>query len=119
MGGATYPGTAMWGLTRSTRVFLRSGATDLRLGFDGLSALVKNQLGQDLLSGSLFVFCNRNRTRVKVLTFDGSGLWLCMKRLERGTFRWPQTTDQEVEPAALYALLTGLEVEGQRKWFRK
>jgi hypothetical protein len=71
----------MWGLTRSTRVFLRSGATDLRLGFDGLSALVKSHLGQDLLSGGLFVFCNRSRTRVKVLTFDGSGLWLCIKRL--------------------------------------
>lgn len=119
MGRASDPGTTMWGLTRSTRVFLRSGATDLRLGFNGLSALVKSHLGQDLLSGGLFVFCNRNRTRVKVLTFDGSGLWLCIKRLERGTFRWPQTADQEVEPAALHALLTGLEVGGQRKWFRK
>ena len=119
MGRPSDPGTAMWGLTRSTRVFLRSGVTDLRLGFDGLSALVKTHLGQDLLSGGLFVFCNRSRTRVKVLTFDGSGLWLCIKRLERGTFRWPQTADQEVEPAALHALLTGLEIGGQRKWFRK
>jgi transposase len=109
----------MWGLTGATRVYLRSGATDLRLGFDGLSAFVKTQLGQDLLSGNIFVFCNRGRTRVKVLTWDGSGLWLCSKRLERGTFKWPQTQDEEVEPAALGALLTGLEVEKQRNWFRK
>lgn len=109
----------MWGLTRSTRVYLRSGATDLRLGFDGLAAIVQGQLGKDLLSGGLFVFCNRPRTRVKVLTFDGSGLWLCIKRLERGTFRWPQAGDEEMEPAALHALLAGLEIERQRNWFRK
>lgn len=109
----------MWGLTRSTRVYLRSGATDLRLGFDGLSGVVKAQLGKDLLSGDLFVFCNRSRTRVKVLSWDGSGLWLSTKRLERGTFGWPQSGDQEVEPAALHALLAGLEVEGHRNWFRR
>ena len=75
MGRPSDPGTAMWGLTKSARVFLRSGVTDLRLGFDGLSALVKTHLGQDLLSGGLFVFCNRSRTRVKVLTFDFAVSW--------------------------------------------
>lgn len=109
----------MWSLTRSTRAYLRSGPTDLRLGFDGLSALVQGQLGHDVLSGHLFVFCNRPRTRVKILLFDGSGLWLCLKRLERGTFRWPQSGDEEIEPAALHALLAGLEVESRRNWFRK
>ena len=98
---------------------MRSGPTDLRLGFDGLGAIVQTQLGKDLLSGNLFVFCNRSRTRVKVLTFDGSGLWLCIKRLEKGTFRWPQSGDEELEPAALHALLTGLEISDKRKWFRK
>jgi transposase len=106
-------------MTRSTRVFLRSGATDLRLGFDGLSALVHTQLSQDLLSGNLFVFCNRSKTRIKVLAFDGSGLWLCIKRLEKGTFQWPQGGDEQVEPAVLHALLAGLNIEGKRNWFRK
>lgn len=119
MGGATSAGATMWGLTRSTRVFLRSGPTDLRLGFDGLCALTETVLGQDPVSGHLFVFCNRSRTRVKVLTWDGSGLWLSTKRLEAGTFRWPQVANEEIETAALHALLTGLEVEGRRDWFRK
>lgn len=109
----------MWGLSKSTRVFLRCGATDLRLGFDGLCALVSDQLRQDPLSGHLFVFCNRQRTRVKVLTWDGSGLWLPTKRLEQGTFAWPRVGGGEIEPAALHAMLGGLRVEGQRKWYRK
>ena len=109
----------MWGLTGSTRVFLRSGATDLRLGFDGLCALTRTVLGEDPVSGHLFVFCNRSRTRVKVLSWDGSGLWLSAKRLEAGTFRWPQLGNEEIEPAALHALLTGLEVESRRDWYRK
>lgn len=109
----------MWGLTRATRVFIRSGPTDLRLGFDGLYGIVQTQLRQDPLSGHVFVFCNRSRTRVKLLSWDGSGLWLCAKRLESGSFAWPQAGDQELEPAALQALLAGLETLGQRAWFRK
>lgn len=109
----------MWGLTRATRVFVRAGATDLRLGFDGLHGLVQTQLKQDPLSGHVFVFCNRSRTRVKLLSWDGSGLWLCAKRLERGNFAWPRAGDLELEPAALQALLAGLETLGQRDWFRK
>jgi transposase len=109
----------MWGISRATRVFLRSGPTDLRLGFEGLYAVVEQQLCQDPLSGHVFVFCNRARTRVKLLGWDGSGLWLSAKRLERGTFGWPQSGDQELDLAALQALLAGLQVEGRRDWYRK
>lgn len=109
----------MWALTRAARVFVRAGPTDLRKGFEGLFALVGEQLGQDPLSGHLFVFCNRERTRIKILTWDGSGLWLCAKRLERGTFAWPAAGDAEVETAQLHALLSGLEVQGRREWYRR
>ena len=109
----------MWGLTRAKRVFVRAGATDMRKGFDGLHVLVREQLGEDPLSGHLFVFCNRTRTRLKVLCWDGSGLWVCAKRLERGTFAWPATGDGAIEPAQLHALLAGLQVQGLRAWYRR
>lgn len=70
----------------ATRIFLAAGATDLRKSFDGLSDLVQNRFAQDPLSGHLFVFANRHRTRLKLLYWDGSGLWCCAKRLPRGCF---------------------------------
>ena len=106
-------------LTRATRIFVRAGATDLRLGFEGLHAVVQTQLQQDVLSGHLFVFCNRARTRIKILTWDGSGLWLCAKRLERGTFAWPGSSDSELAPAQLQAILGGLDVQSERAWYRR
>ena len=69
------------------RVYLAVGATDLRKGFDGLYGLVRSRLEEDPLSGQLFVFCNAGRTRVKALYFDGSGLWLCAKRLAKPKLR--------------------------------
>lgn len=72
----------MFGLTRATRIFLRAGATDLRLGFDGLHGLVQSQLQQDVLSGHVFVFCNRSRTRIKALTWDGYATPVIMRRWE-------------------------------------
>ena len=105
----------MWGLTRSTRVYLRSGATDLRLGFDGLAAIVQGQLGKDLLSGGLFVFCNRTRTRVKVLTFDGSGLWLCIKRLcHRSLENRPVVVTSK--PATLRSAVSRYREVGMQGW---
>ena len=81
-------------------MYLAVGATDLRKGFDGLYGLVRSPLEQDPMSGQLFVFCNAGRTRVKALFFDGSGLWLCAKRLGRGRFDWPQ----EIEGVAKVAI---------------
>jgi len=110
----------MWGLSRSTRVFLRPGPTDLRLGFDALYGLVENQLQQNPLSGHLFLFCNRHRTRLKALCWDGSGLWLCTKRLEKGTFAWtPAGTSEEIDAGKFHALVEGLDIRAERKWFRR
>ena len=104
----------------TTRVYLRPGATDLRLGFDGLYQVVRTVMGQDPQSGSVFAFCNRSRTRLKLLAWDGDGLWLCTKRLESGTFKW--TADGPVDPitaAELWALVSGLKVQGWRRNWRK
>jgi len=71
----------------STRpIFLHTRPTDMRKGFDGLSGLVRQEFGADPLDGSLFLFINRRRDRLKILHFDGTGFWLYYKRLEAGTF---------------------------------
>lgn len=66
----------MFGLTTATRVFVAPRATDMRKGPDGLFGLVRDALGEDPLSGHLFLFANRGRTRLEVLVFNGSGLWV-------------------------------------------
>ena len=87
----------MLALTGATRIYLYRGAADMRKSFDGLSGLVRTELGHDPLSGALFVFCNRRRTMVKLLYWDRDGLALWYKRLERGTFQLPQGTDGTAE----------------------
>ena len=73
-----------------TKIYLALGATDMRKGFDGLSALVGQMLKQDPFSEHLFVFRSRRGDRLKALYWDGSGLCLYAKRLERGRFVWPR-----------------------------
>jgi len=70
-------------------VYLYCGKTDLRKAINGLLVLVKNDFNIDPFSGALFVFCNKNRDRIKILEWDTDGFWLYLKRLERGRFRWP------------------------------
>ena len=70
-------------------MFIALAPVDLRGSFNRLSARAQNQLAQDPLSGHLFVFTNRLRNRLKILFWDGSGLWVCAKRLEQGRFSWP------------------------------
>jgi transposase len=65
----------------------------MRKGFEGLYGLVRDRLSCEPLSGHLFLFCNAPRNRLKVLVWDGTGLWVCAKRLEKGRFTWPQSGD--------------------------
>src|SRR5216683_7384721 len=74
----------VFGLGPATRIYLAAGVTDMRKGFEGLYGLVRDRLSCEPLSGHLFLFCNGQRNRLKVLVWDGSGLWVCAKRLEKG-----------------------------------
>jgi len=70
-------------------VFLACGHTDMRKSINGLSALIQNSFNLDPFEKALFVFCNRQRNRLKILTWEDNGFWLHFKRLERGHFKWP------------------------------
>jgi transposase len=70
-------------------VFLACGNTDMRKSINGLSAIVQNSFELDPFNKALFVFCNRQRNRLKILTWEDNGFWLHFKRLERGHFKWP------------------------------
>ena len=74
-------------------VYLCCGGTDMRKSINGLMAIVQDSFSLDPFSGALFVFCNKDRNRIKILEWDGDGFWLYFKRLERGHFHWPQGGD--------------------------
>jgi transposase len=75
----------MLSFSGSLKVFVAVEACDMRKGFNGLHALVTEKLGEDLRSGALFVFSNAKHTRLKIIYWDGTGLWVLSKRLEKGT----------------------------------
>jgi transposase len=95
----------------NTRIWIAAGVTDLRRGFMGLSALVQTKLEQSPMSGHVFAFRGRRGDLIKLLWFDGDGLCLFSKRLERGRFVWPQVTSGTVclTPAQLSMLLEGID----------
>lgn len=101
------------------RVHLYGQPVDMRKSFDGLYALTRHALGQDPLSGSLFVFINRRATQMKVMYWDRSGFCLWAKRLEAGRFvaDWRQVTTREMDWTALKLLLEGIEPKHFRKRF--
>ena len=111
----------MIGVSAATRVFVALGPVDLRQSFNGLYAAVQQKLNQDPLSGHLFVFSNRSRNRLKLLYWDGSGLWVCAKRLEKGRFSWPEGSGASASLRAeeLTALVSGLEVRAKAGWYRR
>jgi transposase len=112
--------------TGSLKVFVALEACDMRKGFDGLHALVTERLGEDVRGGAIFVFANRRHTRLKMLFFDGTGLWLLSKWLERGTFSWPKSVETGVRklrlaPEALAMLTDGIDLRGarMRPWYER
>jgi transposase len=114
----------MFGLGPATRIYLGVEAVDMRKGFDGLFGLVKDHLNHDPLSGHLFLFTNRTRTRLKALVWDGSGLWVCAKRLEQGRFHWPDAESNCVSMRSeeLAMLLNGIDLrhaQPRRNWLRR
>ena len=115
----------MFGLGPATRIYLAAGVTDMRKGFEGLYGLVRDRLSCEPLSGHLFLFCNGQRNRLKVLVWDGSGLWVCAKRLEKGRFTWPQSGDAQgkvvVSHGELSLLLGGIDLAKtkRKRWYRK
>jgi transposase len=115
----------VFGLGPATKIYLGVESVDMRKGFEGLYGLVRDHLGQDPLSGHLFLFTNRPRTRLKVIVWDGSGLWVCAKRLERGRFHWPeagQTRSVTMRPEELAMLVNGMDLAQARprgNWHRR
>jgi transposase len=108
----------MLSLPPAVRIFVATGATDMRQSFDGLANMTRLVLAQDPLSGHLFVFFNRRRTLVKVLYWDRSGFCLWSKRLERGCFKPPRKPGHaatEMEAAELGLILEGLDLENARR----
>jgi transposase len=110
----------MFSLSPATRIFVALTPVDMRKSFNGLYAHVQSALGQDPLTGHLFVFTNRAKNRLKLLFFDGSGLWVCAKRLEKGTFGWPAGDGPSayLRPEELQLLLHGIDGKPRRRWYR-
>lgn len=97
--------------TGPVRVLVATRPVDFRKGMDGLAALVREQMGADPYAGTVYVFRSRRADRLRFLVWDGSGLVLVAKRLERGAFRWPAVHDgvMRLTPAQFGALFEGLD----------
>jgi transposase len=110
----------MLSLPASVRIFLCLEIADMRRGFDGLAAMVSGVIGEDPLSGHLFVFRNRRGDRVKILYWDRDGYACWYKRIERGRFRFPAVTSRrarrvEVKASDLMMILDGVDLRSVRR----
>ena len=115
----------MINLVSTTKVYLAVEACDMRKQYNGLYAQVVSHLQEDPVSGALFVFSNRRRNRLKILYFDGTGLWVLAKRLEKGKFSWPVGVDAKrkikLAPEALQLLISGVDLQTakMRPWYQR
>ena len=110
----------------SLRIFMALDSCDMRAGVNTLHALVIDRLKEDSRSGTLCVFTNRRRKLIKVLYWDGTGMWLMTKRLEQGTFFWPRAAQEgqvklELRPEAFALLTDGIDMHGAkpRGWYER
>ncbi|UZE94389.1 IS66 family insertion sequence element accessory protein TnpB [Alkalimarinus alittae] len=101
----------------NVKIWLYAQPTDMRKAIDGLSALAKNHMKEDPLSGQLFVFINRRKTHVKILYFDRSGYCIWMKRLEKGRFNYNKQAGekQALNWTQLKLILEGIELKNIRQ----
>lgn len=114
----SFPGTV--------KVYLSIGAADLRKSFNGLYGLAEGVMKEDPRNGGLFVFTNQRHNRLKILYWDGTGLWVMTKRLEKGTFSWPTGVEVEngkltLSAEALGLLMDGVDLRGaaMRPWYQR
>jgi transposase len=107
----------MLALGGTTRVWLATGATDMRRGFCGLQAIIAHEFGRPPLNGDLYIFANRRRDLLKIFFFDSGGIWICAKRLERGTYRWPRPGERLITltAAELQLLVSGIDLGQARR----
>ncbi len=114
----------MLNFAATQRIYLAVEPVDMRKQFNGLWALASEKLREDPFNGSLFVFTNKGRDRLKILYWDGSGVWVLAKRLEKGRFSWPQASGPakiHLEPAALTMLLSGIDLKDgcKKAWYER
>jgi len=98
-------------------IFLYTAPTDMRKSFDGLSGIVRSEFAADPTNGSLFLFINRRRDRLKILHFDGAGYWLYYRLLEAGTFEVIASKGkyQQIDSTQLAMLLAGVSLVGVKR----
>lgn len=116
----------MLSFTGALSVFLAVEPQDMRKSFNGLAAVVQAHLKADPCDGSLYVFTNKRRNRIKILFWDRTGLWVAAKRLEKGGFSWPPVSDPSkptlsLTPEALAMLTDGIDLRGARMrgWYER
>ena len=111
----------MLSFTASLKIYVAVEPCDMRKSFEGLSALTTTALNQDVRNGALFVFSNERRNRLKILYWDGTGIWVMAKRLEKGTFSWPEGEEKVIRlrSEALAMLTGGVDLRGakMRPWY--
>jgi len=114
----------MFFTNQNLKVVLAIEPVDLRKSFNGLYAIAHSELGESPEDGTLFIFSNRRKSRIKVFCFDGTGCWVSTKRLEKGTFSWPKSMGKKkliLKPEALSLLLDGVDLRGAelRPWYQR
>lgn len=114
----------MLSLPEQMRVFIAVEPVDMRKQFDGLWAVARDRLGEDPRGGAVFAFTNKARNRLKLLYFDGTGVWVMAKRIEQGRLTWPVGSDGKklsIKPATLTMIINGIDLKcgKQKAWFEQ
>jgi transposase len=116
----------MLSFTGALKVYVALEPQDMRKSFNGLTAVVEQHLQHDPYQGALYLFTNKKRNRIKILFWDGTGLWVAAKRLEQGCFSWPRPSTKgqkrlSLTPEALSMLTDGVDLKGarMRPWYER